>query len=238
MFEPIDRVERLMQAAAADPKQIPAFYAALLDAELFVPTPEPEVGPVGRRSLKANEPFNIATVGIRPSRPSGVLDRAGDVSRRVPKSNFWLNRARNAWKPLPAEEIALIMNRKISTSISQAPPRLAIEATFVGAEAEADHRHRCTGRIAGRRIRIKADRGEPRSRHDAPIGSVLREPPAMGGRQSRWWRGRWIFRRRRGCDRRLSCANGERAAIRRPSHRYRGHLTPAALRCDAGPGTT
>ena len=39
MFEPINRVERLMQAAAADPKQIPAFYAALLDAELFVLTP-------------------------------------------------------------------------------------------------------------------------------------------------------------------------------------------------------
>src|SRR6201987_1414929 len=62
MFEPINRVERLMQAAAADPKQIPGFYAALLEAELFVLTPETEVGPEGRRSLKANEPFTIATI--------------------------------------------------------------------------------------------------------------------------------------------------------------------------------
>ena len=38
MFEPINRVERLMQAAAADPKQIPGFYAALLEAEFFVLT--------------------------------------------------------------------------------------------------------------------------------------------------------------------------------------------------------
>src|SRR6516165_1600642 len=45
MFKPINRVERLMQAAAADPKQIPGFYAALLEAELFVLTPETEVGP-------------------------------------------------------------------------------------------------------------------------------------------------------------------------------------------------
>ena len=92
MFEPINRVERLMQAAAADPKQIPGFYAALLEAELFVLTPETEVGPEGRRSLKANEPFNIASVGVqwaplasgfhRQGAHFDLLDRAGVMSWR------------------------------------------------------------------------------------------------------------------------------------------------------------
>jgi hypothetical protein len=31
----------------------------------------------------------------------------------LPKSNFWLNPRSECQKPLPAEEIALIMNRKI-----------------------------------------------------------------------------------------------------------------------------
>ena len=131
MFEPINRVERLMQAAAADPKQIPGFYAALLEAELFVLTPETEVGPEGRRSLKANEPFNIATVefnGLRwhpaftakeristyLTEPETCLGaKARDLFALLPKSNFWLNPRSECQKPLRAEEIALIMNRKI-----------------------------------------------------------------------------------------------------------------------------
>ena len=131
MFEPINRVERLMQAAATDPKQIPEFYAALLEAELFVLTPETEVGPECHRSLKANEPFNIATVefnGLRwhpaftakeristyLTEPETCLGaKARDLFALLPKSNFWLNPRSECQKPLPAEEIALIMNRKI-----------------------------------------------------------------------------------------------------------------------------
>jgi SseB protein N-terminal domain len=126
-----NRVERLIQAAAADPKQIPGFYAALIEAELFVLTPETEVGPEGRRSLKANEPFNIATVefnGLRwhpaftakeristyLTEPESCLGaKARDLFALLPKSNFWLNPRSECQKPLPAEEIALIMNRKI-----------------------------------------------------------------------------------------------------------------------------
>jgi hypothetical protein len=97
----------------------------------FVLTPETEVGPEGRRSLKANEPFNIATVefnGLRwhpaftakeristyLTEPETCLGaKARDLFALLPKSNFWLNPRSECQKPLRAEEIALIMNRKI-----------------------------------------------------------------------------------------------------------------------------
>jgi hypothetical protein len=131
MFEPMNRLERLMQAAVADPKEIPGFYAALLDAELFVLTPETEVGQEGRRSLKVNESFNVATVEFKGLRwlpaftakervstyltePESCLGaKARDLFALLPKSNFWLNPRSECQKPLPADEIALIMNRKI-----------------------------------------------------------------------------------------------------------------------------
>ena len=94
-------------------------------------TPETEVGPERHRSLKANEPFNIATVefnGLRwhpaftakeristyLTEPESCLGaKARDLFALLPKSNFWLNPRSECQKPLPAEEIALIMNRKI-----------------------------------------------------------------------------------------------------------------------------
>ena len=39
--------------------------------------------------------------------------KACDLFALLPKSNFWLNPRSECQKPLPAEEIALIMNRKI-----------------------------------------------------------------------------------------------------------------------------
>jgi hypothetical protein len=131
MFDPVNRIERLMQAAAADPKEVPKFYRALLDAELFVLTPEIDVGPKGQRSLKAKEALNVATVEFKGRRwhpaftakeristyltePETCLGaKARDLFALLPDSNFWLNPRSECQKPLPADEIALIMSGKI-----------------------------------------------------------------------------------------------------------------------------
>ena len=42
MFEAVNRLEKLMQAAASDPTKIPDFYRALLVSELYILTPEAE----------------------------------------------------------------------------------------------------------------------------------------------------------------------------------------------------
>ena len=47
MFEAVNRLEKLMQAAAADPTKIPDFYRALLVSELYILTPEAELEPGG-----------------------------------------------------------------------------------------------------------------------------------------------------------------------------------------------
>jgi hypothetical protein len=132
MFEPVNALETLMQSAAADPAKIPDFYRALLDSELYILTPELELG--GRRSLKPNEPINIATVEFQgkpwhpaftaPERVSAYLKepetcleaKARDLFALLPPgSNFWLNPQSECQKPLPGDEISLLLSGKIFT---------------------------------------------------------------------------------------------------------------------------
>jgi hypothetical protein len=65
LFEPVNRLEKLMQAASSNPKKIPDFYRALLDSELFILVPDADVAPAGDRSLKVNEKLNVATVEFK-----------------------------------------------------------------------------------------------------------------------------------------------------------------------------
>ena len=45
MFEPENGLEALMQAAGKDPDIAPAFYRALLEAEIYILTPEVPIKP-------------------------------------------------------------------------------------------------------------------------------------------------------------------------------------------------
>jgi hypothetical protein len=129
MFEPFNRLERLMQSAASNPAKIPDFYRALLDSELYILAPEAELG---RRSLKPHEAINIATVEFKgkkwhpaftaPERVSAYLKepetcleaKARDLFALLPPgSNFWLNPQSECQKPLPGDEIALLLSGKI-----------------------------------------------------------------------------------------------------------------------------
>src|SRR5271165_6444029 len=65
MFEPVNPLETLMQAAAANPAKIPDFYGALLESELYILTPEAGLEPGRRRSLKLHEKINVATVEFK-----------------------------------------------------------------------------------------------------------------------------------------------------------------------------
>jgi SseB protein N-terminal domain len=131
MFEPENSLEALMQAAGRDPEVVPAFYQALLQTEIYVLTPEARMKAGRRRSLKFQEEINIATVefqGLRwhpaftskkriseyikePETSLGAAAR--NLFEMLPDSNFWLNPLSECQKPLPAAEIALLMNGKI-----------------------------------------------------------------------------------------------------------------------------
>jgi hypothetical protein len=132
MFEPVNALETLMQSAAADPAKIPDFYRALLDSELYILTPEAELELGGRRSLKPNEAINIATVEFQgkqwhpaftaPERVSAYLKepetcleaKARDLFQLLPSgSNFWLNPQSECQKPLPGDEISLLLSGQI-----------------------------------------------------------------------------------------------------------------------------
>jgi hypothetical protein len=131
MFEPENDLETLMQAAVKDPSAIPVFYRTLLESEIYILTPEVSMTPGRRRALKFEEKINVATVefqGLRwhpaftaKSRISAYLKEPetclGAASRNLfemlPNSNFWLNPLSECQKPLPASEIALLMNGKI-----------------------------------------------------------------------------------------------------------------------------
>jgi hypothetical protein len=134
MFEPVNPLETLMQAAAANPAKIPDFYRALLESELYILTPEAEMEPGGRRSLKLHEKINIATVEFKgrkwhpaftaPKRISAYLKEpetclaatARDLFELLPRgSNFWLNPQSECQKPLPGDEISLLLSGKIFT---------------------------------------------------------------------------------------------------------------------------
>ena len=131
VFEPENSLEALMQAAGKDPVVAPTFYRALLDTELYILTPEVPVKPGQRRSLKFQEKINIASVEFQGmtwlpaftskkrisdyvKEPETCLGApARNLFEMLPKANFWLNPLSECQKPLPATEIALLMNGKI-----------------------------------------------------------------------------------------------------------------------------
>ena len=132
MFDPVNALETLMQSAAENPARIPDFYRALLDSELYILTPEAELELGRRRSLKPHEAINVATVEFQgkqwhpaftaPERVSAYLKepetclgaKARDLFGLLPPgSNFWLNPQSECQKPLPGDEIALLLSGKI-----------------------------------------------------------------------------------------------------------------------------
>ena len=132
MFEPVNALETLMQSAASNPAKIPDFYRALLDSELYILTPETELEPGRRRSLKLHEKISVATVEFKgktwhpaftaPERVSAYLKepetcleaKARDLFALLPPgSNFWLNPQSECQKPLPGDEISLLLSGKI-----------------------------------------------------------------------------------------------------------------------------
>jgi hypothetical protein len=137
MFEPENGLEALMQAAGKDPDIAPAFYRALLEAEIYILAPEAPIKPGRRRSLKAQEEINVATVEFQGMRwhpaftskkrisdyvkePETCLGAAArNLFEILPNSNFWLNPLSECQKPLPASEIALLMNGKIFETLKK-----------------------------------------------------------------------------------------------------------------------
>jgi SseB protein N-terminal domain len=137
VFEPENGLEALMQAAGKDPDVAPAFYRALLEAEIYILTPEAPIKPGRRRSLKAQEEVNVATVEFQGMRwhpaftskkrisdyvkePETCLGAAArNLFEILPNSNFWLNPLSECQKPLPATEIALLMNGKIFETLKK-----------------------------------------------------------------------------------------------------------------------
>lgn len=131
MFEPKNDLEALLQAAAGDPRRIPAFYRKLLESEIYVLTPEMPMSPGQRRSVKYREALNIATVefkGLKWLPAFTAKDRisdyvkepevcfgaaAKDIFEMLPGSNFWLNPLSACQKPLPASEVALLLSGEI-----------------------------------------------------------------------------------------------------------------------------
>jgi len=132
MFEPVNALETLMQEAAADPAKIPEFYRALLDSEIYILTPEAKLEPGRRRSLKFEEKVNVATVEFKglkwhpaftaPKRISAYLKEPetclGAKARNLfemlpPGSNVWLNPLSECQKPLPGDEISLLLSGQI-----------------------------------------------------------------------------------------------------------------------------
>jgi hypothetical protein len=131
VFEPQNNLETLMQAATKDPAAAPAFYQALLDAEIYILTPEVPATPGRRRSLNYQEKINIATVEFQGRKwhpaftsrsriaeylkePETCLGAAArHLFELLPDSNFWLNPRSECQKPLPASEIALLRNGQL-----------------------------------------------------------------------------------------------------------------------------
>ncbi len=131
MFEPENNLEVLMQAAAKVPDMAPAFYQTLLDAEIYVLTPETPMQRGRRRTLKLQERINVATVEFQGMKwhpaftsrkrisaylrePETCLGAAAsNLFQMLPNCNFWLNPLSECQKPLPADEIALLMSGRI-----------------------------------------------------------------------------------------------------------------------------
>lgn len=141
MFEPENSLEALMQAAVKDPGVGPTFYRTLLEAEIYILTPEAPVKPGRRRSLKFQEKINVASVEFQGmtwlpaftskkrisdyvKEPETCLGAAArNLFEMLPNSNFWLNPLSECQKPLPATEIALLMSGKIFDTLKKVPER-------------------------------------------------------------------------------------------------------------------
>jgi hypothetical protein len=138
MFEPENSLETLMQAAAKDPAAAPEFYKALLEAQIYILTPEAKMATgERRRSLKHEEPVNVATVEYQgmqwhpaftsarrisdyvkePETCLGAVSR--DLFKMLPNSNFWLNPLSECQKPLPASEVELLMSGEIFLTLEK-----------------------------------------------------------------------------------------------------------------------
>ncbi|UFZ07315.1 SseB family protein [Bradyrhizobium ontarionense] len=138
MFEPENSLEALMQAAGKDPAVAPIFYRALLDSEIYVLTPEAAVKAGGQRSLERQERINVATVEFQgltwlpaftsKKRISDYVKEqeaclgaaARNLFDMLPNANFWFNPLSECQKPMPASEIALLMNGKIFETLQKA----------------------------------------------------------------------------------------------------------------------
>lgn len=139
VFEPENSLEALMQSAGKDPAVVPKFYRALLDTEIYILTPEVPVKPGRRRSLKFQEKINVASVEFQGmtwlpaftskkrisdyvKQPEACLGAAArNLFEMLPNANFWLNPLSECQKPLPADEIALLMNGKIFETLQRMP---------------------------------------------------------------------------------------------------------------------
>jgi hypothetical protein len=131
MFKPDNDLEALMQGAVKDPNRIPAFYRKLLETEIYILTPETPMQPGKRRSLKYQEKLNVATVEFQGLKwlPAFTSKRrisdyvkepevclgavAKNLFEMLPDSNFWLNPLGECQKPMPASEVALLLNGRI-----------------------------------------------------------------------------------------------------------------------------
>lgn len=131
MFEPENGLEALMQAAGKDPAVAPMFYRTLLESEIYVLTPEAPMQPGRRRSLKFQEELKVATVEFQgmtwlpaftskkrisdyiKERETCLGAAARNLFKMLPNANFWLNPLSECQKPLPASEVALLMNGAI-----------------------------------------------------------------------------------------------------------------------------
>jgi hypothetical protein len=82
MFEPVNPLETLMQAAAANPAKIPDFYRALLESELYILTPEAEMAQTPRKNQHRDcriQRQEMASGVHRAKAHLGLSERAGDV---------------------------------------------------------------------------------------------------------------------------------------------------------------
>ena len=129
---PSTRWRRSCRRRRPIPKRIPAFYKLLLESDLFILAPEVELGPGKHRALKPEEKINIATVMFNgrkwhpaftsPKRISAYIKepetclgaKARSLFHLLPAgSNFWLNPQSECQKPLPGDEIKLLLSGRI-----------------------------------------------------------------------------------------------------------------------------
>lgn len=140
MFKPENDLERAMQAAAGDPALVPDFYRILLDSEIYVLTPEAKMEPGRRRSLKYLEPLSVATVLYQGLRWHPAFTAKSCISAYVAEpetcfgavaknmfpmlagSNFWFNPLSECQKPMPADEVALVLSGEIAAKLEAASP--------------------------------------------------------------------------------------------------------------------